>query len=107
MLFSYPNVWNTSLLILQVREYRLFVLSDDDDYDAVRCVWCAEKDGIRLKGDNPIELLGLAAIQEHLCPAEVKPYWWRIDGPNLVAELKAEWKRKLLAAREQSPEEEP
>ena len=106
MLFSYPNVWNTCLLILQMRGYHLYVLSNGDDYDAVNCEWCADKGGIKLKGHNPIELLGLAAIREHLFPAEDKPYWWRIDGPNLVAQLKADWKHKLMELGEQSPEDQ-
>ena len=98
MLFSYPNVWNTCLLILRERGYRLFLLGPDEPVSLSRCTWNAEKVGIKLRADNPIELLGLAMIHEHQQPAADIPYWWRIDGPNIVHELEAAWKSELESA---------
>jgi hypothetical protein len=55
MLVSYPNVWNTCLLILQQRGYRLFLLGDADDGNSIsKCTWNAEKDGMKVRADNPL-----------------------------------------------------
>jgi hypothetical protein len=102
MLFSYPNVWNTCLLILRERGYRLFLLGDPDENDSIaQCTWNAEKDGMKFRAHNPIELLGLIAIREHRCPQSDTPYWWRIDGPFLIPELEAAW-RKLISSEPDS-----
>jgi len=93
VLFSYLNVWNTCLLILRQRGYRLFLLGDPDEAGYIsRCTWNAEKDGMKFRADNPIELLGLIAIRDHQCPQADTPYWWRIEGPNLMAELESAWR---------------
>ena len=54
--------------------------------------WYADKNGISLYADNPIELLGLARIYEHHQPKEDTPYWWRVDGDDIEDELyEAAW----------------
>lgn len=96
MLRSYHNVWNTCLFILREQGYRLFLTGDPDALGTIsQCTWNAEKDGIHLRGDNPIELLGLARIHEYHRPAMDTPYWWRINSENLIAELEAEWQQKV------------
>jgi hypothetical protein len=93
MLFSYPNVWNTCLLILRERGYRLYLLGDPDELGTIsRCSWNAEKDGMKLRADNPIELLGLAGIHDYHRPSKDTPYWWRVAGPSIFVELEAEWR---------------
>ena len=92
MLLSHLNVWNTCLLLLQSRGYRLFLLGDPDEHGSIsNCTWNAEKDGMKLRGANPIELLGLSAVLEYHAPVSDAPYWWRLEGRNLVDELKSEW----------------
>jgi hypothetical protein len=92
MLFSHLNVWNTCLLILDERGYRLYLTGDPDERGTIsHCAWNAEKDAMKFRANNPIELLGLVGIFEHHRPIEDTPYWWRIDGPNLIAELEADW----------------
>jgi|SRR6516165_9201291 hypothetical protein len=101
MLFSYPKVWNACLLILRERGYRLYILRDSDEIDSTTaCTWCAEKDGMKFKADKPIELLGLVAIREHHGQSRDTPYWWRIEGPNLMAELEEAWISKLCSLPE-------
>jgi hypothetical protein len=88
-LSSHNNVWNTCLRILRDRGFNLRVegeLEPDGSYPA-QCFWIAEKVGFILTADNPIELLGLAAIYEHVKPTENQPYWWSLDGPDIVTEL--------------------
>ena len=93
MLFSYPNVWNTCLLILQSRGYWLFLVGDPDETRSIsHCTWAAEKDGMTFRADNPIELLGLTAIFEHQQPVADTPYWWRLEGDDVIATLEAEWR---------------
>jgi hypothetical protein len=96
MLFSHPSAWNTCLHILRQRGYDLFLLGDPDEHGSIsRCSWNAEKDGMRFRGENPIELLGLTAIYEHHRPLQESPYWWRIDGTDMVAELESAWRNPI------------
>jgi hypothetical protein len=88
-LSSSGNVHNTCLRILRQRG---FALSVDGEQDAdgcypTDCLWIAEKEGYRFAADNPIELLGLVAIYDHVQPqGEAKGYWWHVDGPDLWRE---------------------
>ncbi len=92
MLFSYPNVWNTCLLILRVQGFRLYLLGDPDEAGSISaCSWNAEKNGMKFRGSNPIELLGLASVYHFHQPEVDTSYWWRLEGPNIVKELEASW----------------
>jgi len=88
-LASYPNVYNTCLRILRSRGFELEVSGEpqpDGTYPAA-CRWIARREGFYFCGDNPIELLGLVAVYDHVKPAEDTPYWWSVDGPNIHLEL--------------------
>lgn len=88
-LASHSNVYNTCLRILRRKGYSLRVegeLSSDGD-DSITLSWYAEQDGFKLYGDNPIELLGLAAIRDYVSPKQEEPYWWVVEGPDIRAEL--------------------
>jgi hypothetical protein len=82
-LASHPNVWNTCLEILHRKGFDLAIELHprDDGADAFR----AERDGFDFVADDPIELLGLVAIYEHVEPVAWKPYWWSVErtGPTL------------------------
>jgi hypothetical protein len=89
MVSSHFNVWNTCLHILRERGFELEVDGEslpDGSYPP-NALWIAHKDGFSFCGDNPIELLGLVAIYDHLKPTENRNYWWRIDGPDIWLEL--------------------
>ena len=83
MLSSYPNVFNTCLVLLRQSGFNL-------SYDKTADAWNAKKNGFSFRADNPIELLGLASVYEKLQPKEEKEYWWQIQEPNVVAELDRE-----------------
>jgi len=79
------NVWNTCLRILRNREYAINVegeLSEDGCWPT-DALWIAEKDGFRFTGDNPIELLGLVGIYDHVRPNTDVDYWWLVDGEDI------------------------
>jgi len=82
-LSSYLNVYNTCLVLLQSDGYELGHNKTDD-------TWTARKGEFSFLADNPIELLGLAAIYTKLKPSEPKEYWWKIDEPNLFEKLSPE-----------------
>lgn len=91
-LTSHFNVWNTCLHILRVRGFALRVdggLLPDGSYrpDAT---WIAEKDGFYFSADNPIELIGLVAVYDHVRPKKDVPYWWQANCPDLYGELMEE-----------------
>ena len=70
-LSSHPNVWETCVQILQRRGAILHVTEDDDAY-----VWHARIGDFTFTANNPIELLGLVGVYDHLQPTRVEPYWW-------------------------------
>lgn len=111
-LSSHVNVFNTCLRILAEKGYAVRVeVSDEwrsrrteaEQFALIamfappgemeqgrglnRHLWFAEKDGFYFCADNPIELLGLVAVRDHMKPAEDVSYWWRTDGPDLHAEF--------------------
>jgi hypothetical protein len=53
-------------------------------------MWCAKNDSISLQADNPIELLGLAAIWQKTRPKSEGEYWWQISEPNFLSKLDPE-----------------
>ena len=82
-LSSCPNVFNTCLVLLRREGFNLA-------YDKANDMWSAEKEGFSFRADNPIKLLGLAAIYQKIQPKEQKEYWWQIHEPNILAELDPE-----------------
>ncbi len=72
-LSSHVNVWETCLQLLERKGFRLRVTLGEDE---TARSWFAERDGIDLQAEDPIALLGLAAIYEDLLPARREPYWW-------------------------------
>ena len=92
MSFSYPNLWNACLLILRSRGYRLYLHGDPDETGSIStCTWNAEKDGIKICGQNPTELLGMMALADFHEQPFSPPYTSPFDGENLVDELILEW----------------
>lgn len=87
------NVNATCLRVLRQLGFELRIESDNPDADLLECSWVAEKSGYDLVADNPIELLGLAAIYEHKKPfGPPVPYWWTVEGDDIQAELmEAKW----------------
>lgn len=88
-LASHANVYNTCLRILRSRGFALNVrgeLEPDGSYP-VACRWIARKGDFYFCGDNPIELLGLVAVSDHVRPHEDRPYWWAVEGPDIRSEL--------------------
>jgi hypothetical protein len=88
-LASHANVYNTCLRILRSRGFELEVVGEpgpEGGYPA-SCQWIARKGGFYFCGDNPIELLGLVAVYDHVRPAADEPYWWAVEGPDVWTEL--------------------
>ena len=82
-LSSYPNVYNTCLVLLRQHGFQLTYVKEQD-------VWLCEKDGFQFRADNPIELLGLTTIYQNVKPKENVEYWWRISEPDVFSELDPE-----------------
>ena len=82
-LSSYPNVFNTCLVLLRKSEYQLSYNRADD-------TWTAKKGSFSFLADNPIELLGLVSIYEKMAPSAPTEYWWQVREPNILKELDPE-----------------
>jgi hypothetical protein len=88
-LSSNANVYGTCLRILRSRGFELEVRGDpepDGSYPVGKS-WVARKGGFYFCADNPIELLGLVAVYDHVQPVEPRSYWWYVEGPDVEGEL--------------------
>jgi len=74
---AYTNVFNSALVILKRKGFRVWM---QDDPASI----CAEKDGWDFMAEDPIQLLGLVSIYEAHQPSEFREYWWKIDEPWLI-----------------------
>jgi hypothetical protein len=97
-IFSYPNVWNSCLLLARAKGFSIKLTGNPDQQGSISCCrWVASKeDRTELTADNPIELAGLIALYEYHRPKQDASYWWRIDGPNLVEELQEQWAERYF-----------
>lgn len=91
-LVAVQNVWNSALRVLKARGYNLsLTCSRHPEVGWVERVnhltWLAEKDGYQLVAGNPIELLGLAGVFEFQVPKHNEPYWWVVEGEDLMEQL--------------------
>jgi hypothetical protein len=75
----YANVFNTALVILQRKGYRVWQGNGG--------LICAEKNGWDFTADDPVQLLGLISIYESQQPASYREYWWKIDEPWLIEDI--------------------
>lgn len=101
---SAGNVHATCLRILRAKGYALArdvgrYEDDDGPYG-----YLAEKDGFTFAANDPIELLGLAAIYEHVRPTEDAPYWWFVEGSDIHTEItERALERALADLRQRDP----
>ena len=79
-LSEYSNVYNTALLILQKKGFRVW-------YDKEIKVYCAEKEGWDFMADTPCGLLGVVSIYEFKKPEKDEEYWWRVEGPQIYGNI--------------------
>ena len=63
---------------------------DDEGCYPSDALWAAEKDGFRFMVDNPIGLLGLVGVYNHMQPLEDRPYWWRKEGEDVLRKIMSE-----------------
>lgn len=76
--------------ILRQKGFTLSLTQDRDEEGMIipeSRTWTAAKNGFWLRADNPVELLGLAAVYEYVQPAENKSYWWSVEGEDIWDEL--------------------
>jgi hypothetical protein len=94
-LASYPNVWNTCLLLLSELGFNVEIAGDvDPNGDSKYAHWHANKETTTIRAENPIELLGLAFVYDKQKHNGNRSYWWRVDGPDLLGDLLEKWRAK-------------
>lgn len=91
------NVYNTCLLILKEQGFLLAICRGESVGVEVEAeigedgyifpFWVAEKDGARFIANNPIELLGLVEVHNHMQPKENVPGWWKKEGEDLRSKI--------------------
>ena len=89
-LAAHCNVFNTALVIARRKGWELEILWPEGDLSEDNLEsYQATKDGWVLVAYDPIQLLGLIAIHEHVGPKEHKSYWWseKNNGEQVLDEL--------------------
>lgn len=77
---SHVNVHRSCLALMLRRGWSLRI--EPGPYEACDArldTFIATRDGTLLRADNPLELLGLAALHEHHHPHDGQPYWWHVE----------------------------
>ncbi|GGN85532.1 hypothetical protein GCM10010112_66040 [Actinoplanes lobatus] len=72
-LSEHVNVYTTAIAVLEQKGFSIW-------YDRENDTFCAQRDGWDFWADNPISLLGLAAIFEYKNPSEYTNRWWETEG---------------------------
>ncbi|MBN1428571.1 MAG: hypothetical protein JXB07_09300 [Anaerolineae bacterium] len=67
------NTHNPALIVLKEQGFELTLIPDEEDEFELG-LWCAKKENVELLADDPLSLLGLAAILQH------RGIEWRKDG---------------------------
>jgi hypothetical protein len=81
-LSSHGNVYNICLLVLHRKGYKLWVEQYiENTRNNVAHIpiytWKAKKNDYDFAADDPIQLLGLVSVYEHIEPSNIlTPYWW-------------------------------
>lgn len=91
------NVHQTCLRILRARGYALRIEIERYEDDDEPYGYSAERDGFSFAAEDPIALLGLVAVYEHVRPTSDEPYWWVVDGPDVHDELMGEALERAFA----------
>lgn len=89
MLSSHVGVYDTCLRVLTKRGYEVSVRGEiDEDGEPIpsELLWIARRGAFEFRADNPVELLGLCAIEWEVAPAEPTPRWWVVEGEDLLRE---------------------
>ena len=100
---AYANVFNTALVILQHKGFRVWTSESETE-------WFVEREGWDFMADDPIQLLGLVSIYEFQRPAAYQEYWWQHQDPwayrerfQNSARLQTRMEARLTMRRAQSP----
>jgi len=72
-LSEHVNVYTTAIAVLENKGFSIW-------YDRKQDAYCAQRDGWDFWADNPVSLLGLAAIFEYKNPSEYTSRWWETEG---------------------------
>jgi hypothetical protein len=72
-LSEHVNVYTTAIAVLENKGFSVWYNRKQDAY-------CAQRDGWDFWADNPVSLLGLAAIFEFKKPIEFASRWWETEG---------------------------
>lgn len=82
-LSEFANVYDSALDLLEKKGFQLW-------FDEKSDLFFAERNGWDFAAENPISLLGLAAIFEAEEPSQFHEYWWRRKGTEPRARLPRE-----------------
>lgn len=76
-LIAAGNTYNPCLIIMRDKGYDLEAEAKSDE----SLIWVASRDGVRLSGYSPPELLGIVTLWEHYGPE------WNRQSPNVLDEV--------------------
>lgn len=103
---DHVNVYSSCIALLDLQGWKIKI--DPCPYeleDARLDSYRATRNGTTIKAEDPLRLLGLAALDQHHQPHGAEPYWWTIKS-NLHDRLQDEaLERSFFSYKERFPEQ--
>ncbi|MGH1337588.1 MAG: hypothetical protein ACRBFS_15810 [Aureispira sp.] len=90
LLSDHVNVYSPCIALLDLQGWKIAMEPGPyEEEDARLDVFIAVRNGTTIRAEDPLRLLGLAAIDQHHQPHEEEAYWWSIKS-DLYNQLEAE-----------------
>jgi len=109
LLSDHVNVYSSCIALLDLQGWKIkidFGAYEKDDNEPI--IYTATRDETIIKAEDPLRLLGLAAIDEHHKPHGDAPYWWNIKSKpiHLLQKLEDEaLERSFFIYKEKYPKD--
>ena len=90
LLSDHVNVYSSCIALLDLQGWKIKIEpAPYEKEDSTLDIYVAERNGQIIRAEDPLRLLGLAAIDDYHTPHGEEPYWWVIKGkaPELLERL--------------------
>jgi len=106
-LSDHVNVYSSCIALLDLQGWTIEIVPGPYEKEDARLdTYVAIRNGTIIRADDPLRLLGLAAIDQHHQPHGDEPYWWSIkETSDLHERLEDEaLERSFFIYKDESPE---
>ena len=90
LLSDHVNVYSSCIALLDLQGWKIEIEPGPyEEEDASLDLFIATRNGTTIRAEDPLRLLGLAAIDQHHQPHKEEAYWWSIKS-DLYNQLEEE-----------------